>query len=292
MPKIMNPEGSIVDLAGANALIEKIATLTSESDALRKSLEDAEAARVAAETKLSDLESQISSLGTDLAAETEALAGEKSTVASLEAALVTLTEERDALKTELEAASAAAEETRAKLRDELETVNRQINGMGEELTGVLVERDQAVSKLEALSGALGVQGEIPTDVVTEDESAVSAAEKARADEIRSRYSRLSRSLKPADRREARRLLATHGDEIRGLLAKVSDEPEPEVAKPGEDISADEWADFNEWVGIREFLMSKKASALPTGERNKMAAESRIRYAKNKDLYDRCLKARE
>jgi chromosome segregation ATPase len=289
MPKIINAEGTIVDLAGANALLEKLANLTTEHEALKTAATEAATALEAVRAENEELKSEAAQYAT--------------TLGELRDELEQAHRDKNAAETRVGELDAEIARTHAELLAATESVQT----LGDERDALVVKLENAVaigdaavadcvaaeSKLETIQKSLGVQGEIPTDVVDTDESAKEKAATAASDKIRAEYARLARSLRPDDRRKARKLLAEHSDAIKGYLARLANEDEPEPApKAADGISPAEWADFNEWLADREYLRSKKASSLSTGERNQMSANSRIRYAKNKDLYDRCFKARE
>jgi chromosome segregation ATPase len=286
MPKIMNAEGTIVDLAGANALLEKLATLTTEQETFKSLLAEAEASVNALRTENEELksaaveaESKLDGLRTEL----EQAYRDKDTATQKVTELETeLSDVRTALEAANEAGKAISAEAE-ELKDRLSKAVAQAK----------LEAAEAEAKLENIQNSLPVKGEVPDEIVDQDANAETRAAEAANDKIRAEYARLARSLRPDDRRKARKLLAEHSDVIKGHLARLANEDEPETTpKAADGISAAEWADFNEWLAEREYLRSKKASSLSTGERNTMAAKNRIRYAKNKDLYDRCFKARE
>lgn len=289
MPKIMNAEGTIVDLAGANALLEKLATLTTEHEALKAKAAETESAIEALRAENAELKTGAEQFETTLSNLRDELEQAHRATAAAEASVASLTAATEEFRATI---AAAAEVNEALISDNTELKGR-VEGFEAEVAKAKAEAIEAEAKLETIQKSLGVQGEIPTEVVDTDDTAEQKAAEAANDKIRAEYARLARSLRPDDRRKARKLLAEHSAVIKGHLARLANEDEPEVEpKAADGVSAAEWADFNEWLAEREYLRSKKASSLSTGERNTMAAKNRIRYAKNKDLYDRCFKARE
>lgn len=301
--KIQNAEAIVANADEARKLVAQLEAVTAERDEAHARIEEleADAEALAAESaeaaELRDRAEAAEGRATEL--ET-ALAEAHSNDEALAAAVAALANHDIEAGSLVEAVSAAAA-TIARLTDELAeataeiaTITDERNTLATELDAARVERDAAVTERDDVAAqvaatreALEMRGVEPEELADEQDATADVVTETITAEYRDLVARRRYA-------EAAQFYRANQDVLAAVLAATPGfgavRPAPARART-EEISDDEWTQFNSWVASQR-LVSSKSAQLSVEERNRMAERVRRDYAENKDLYTRCLKARK
>lgn len=297
MSKITKPEEMLANLANVEQILDRLSA--------------AEAAKMSLEAEIADAGARIDALQAENAelkdgAQASAAAADEMTarIAELEAQLAESAEQLAPITAGVEALKLAeadfetyrsesvarAEEAAAKIAD-LEAALAEATAEVAEAEAeveVAEARAEAVSdQLEIVAEALGVKG-----IAADGEELSEAADADHSAEIVAEYKRLATSPLRSDRAAARSLYNQHQAEIAAALNRENGGPsKPSAgAVSADEISEAEWAKYDAWRA-EHTLLSSPAHGIKHGEHNRRAWANRMEYKANRELFDRCTKAR-